>query len=429
MKKEQVIRHRVERKKEGSYYSIPFTVPEGVDKLTVRYAYHKVSQGVTGRRKTANIIDLGLQDGNGRFLGWSGSAKEEIHVGRYGSEKGYFSEPIQPGEWHILVGAYKVADSSIEVTYIITFEKLESRFYFGDLHVHTEASDGKYSAWDLAKRAKKQGLDFIAFADHNNFSENDHLPRINDFTCIPAVEWTHYKGHMNLFGVRHPFENGFIANHLSEMKALLENAREKGAYVSVNHPKCGVCPYLWGDDTAFDWMEIWNGPMRPANARALTWWTQLLRLGRKIPIVGGSDYHKGRFPVRLGQPVTAVYSPSPDSQDLLKALAAGHAYVTSGRTGTRLSLTCGDYMMGDTIPCGNHIELTAEASFSPLEKLILVSGRGERELSCRDGKIQVAISAQEGFAYLKTVPRAGKSGFFTAVTNPLYFHSTEANTG
>ena len=421
MKTVQVIRHRVEKTKKGSYYSIPFTVPAGVDKITVRYAYNKVTQGLTGRRKTANMIDLGLQDGDGRFLGWSGSAKEEVHVGKYGSEKGYFSEPICPGEWRILVGAYQISGSYIDVTYTITFETLESRFYYGDLHVHTEASDGKYSAWELAVRAKKHGLDFIAFADHNNFSENDRLPVLADFTCIPAVEWTHYKGHMNLFGIRHPFDHGFIANDREQMRRLLQNAREKGAYVSVNHPKCGVCPYLWEDDTAFDWMEIWNGPMRPANARALLWWTELLRQGRKIPIVGGSDYHRGNFPIRLGQPVTAVYSPSPDTGDLLASLAAGHAFVTSGKNGAFLSMTSGAYRMGDTVPCGRHVELFVEAKISPMEKLVLVSGRGEREVTLCGGRATVTVSAKEQFAYLKAVPRLGKGSFFTAVTNPVYF--------
>ena len=58
-----VIDHLVEKNREGSYYTLPFSVPEGVRSLTVRYSYPK--QG--------NVIDLGLEDGQGQFLGWSGS--------------------------------------------------------------------------------------------------------------------------------------------------------------------------------------------------------------------------------------------------------------------------------------------------------------------------------------------------------------------
>ena len=66
-----VIDHLVEKHREGSYYTLPFSVPEGVRSLTVRYSYPK--QG--------NVIDLGLEDGKGQFLGWSGSSREAVTVG------------------------------------------------------------------------------------------------------------------------------------------------------------------------------------------------------------------------------------------------------------------------------------------------------------------------------------------------------------
>ena len=415
------IRHRVEKQREGTYYAIPFSVPEGIVKLTVSYRYDKITQGLTGHRKTANIIDLGLQDAAGRFLGWSGSAKESVSVGEYSSEKGYFSEPIQPGLWQILIGAYKINGLYTDVVYTIELEERQSRFYFGDLHVHSEASDGKYSAWQLAQKAMEAGLDFLALADHNNYSENFHLPSISDFTFIPAVEWTHYKGHMNLFGARAPFDNGFIANTAEQMRQLLSRAKELGAYVSVNHPKCSVCPYLWQDDTAFDWMEIWNGPMRPANWKALAWWTELLSGDRKIPIVAGSDYHKGNFPVQLGHPLTAVYSDSPAAEALLEALAKGHSYITSGVKGAKLQLSYGEQMMGDTISVARSAELLVCAQVPKGQLLQMVTARGVRTLDLQNGRATVTVSKKEKFAYLKAVLPIGGGNLFTAVSNPIYF--------
>lgn len=67
--------------------------------------------------------------------------------------------------------------------------------------MHSTASDGRKDVYTLAKKAQKTGLDFIAVSDHNNYSENFSLPKISGLTFIPAVEWTHYKGHMNFFGV------------------------------------------------------------------------------------------------------------------------------------------------------------------------------------------------------------------------------------
>ncbi|MBK8794102.1 MAG: PHP domain-containing protein, partial [Holophaga sp.] len=39
----------------------------------------------------------------------------------------------------------------------------------GDLHAHTLASDGVLSVEELAQRAARHGLDFIAVTDHNQF--------------------------------------------------------------------------------------------------------------------------------------------------------------------------------------------------------------------------------------------------------------------
>lgn len=61
-----ILKHLVEKNREGSYYKLPFQVPEGTRSVTVSYSY----PGTGG-----NVIDLGLEDGEGQFLGWSGSYK------------------------------------------------------------------------------------------------------------------------------------------------------------------------------------------------------------------------------------------------------------------------------------------------------------------------------------------------------------------
>lgn len=73
----------------------------------------------------------------------------------------------------------------------------------------------------------------------------------------------------------------------------------------------------------FDMIEVWNGPMRGTNIRGIKWWTQLLREGRCIPAVGGSDFHRPKDFAKLGNPITAVYSPSRRREDILKISAQG----------------------------------------------------------------------------------------------------------
>lgn len=370
-----------------------------------------------GDLKPSNTIDIGLMDEKGNFLGWSGSAHKTIYVGQYDSSPGYLSQKINSGEWKIIIGAYHVMNDGVEVTYNIDFEYEGEVLLFGDLHMHSTASDGVFSAWELGKAAREQRLDFIGIANHNNFSENLALPHVDGVTFIPAVEWTHYKGHMNFFGVPAPFENSFIANTRDEMQSIISHAKSLGAVISVNHPKCPLCPYKWEDEDAFDIMEIWNGPMRPSNVKALDWWTELLKKGRQIPIVGGSDFHKPKQFARLGNPVTAVYSESRSSEDILSAIKNGNCFITESTEGVKISLTYGSCVMGQTAQYNENEWLSICAD---TDKVTLVTDKGEKELKLKNGRIKVKLRKVK-FAYIKVFRGFGKLKRICAVSNPIYF--------
>ena len=407
-----VINHLVKKEDEGRYYTVAFDVPEGVFRVTVSYSYPK----------RGSTIDLGLTDADGRFLGWSGSARSTVYVDEYGSTNGYLKTPIKPGRWGIIVGAYKVAEHGTDVQYRVSFDMAQSRLYFGDMHVHSTASDGKYDKYTLAKLAKKRGLDFVAVADHNNFAENFSLPYIPGLTFLPAVEWTHYRGHVNMFGAANPFDNSFIANSDEEAENVVARAKLRGAVICANHPRCGRCPYLFGD-SLFDMAEVWNGPMRPANIRAVKWWTGLLRQGRRIPISGGSDFHKKRLLIRLGNPVTAAEAISPRAQDILSAVSSGHAFVTSSIKGPRLSLRYKDTGMGDTVKFEPGRMLEISASGLRHAALVLVTQGGEKRLTRHiNGEVSMCTAITgAGFAYVKAVGRLFGGQYVKALTNPIYF--------
>lgn len=416
-----ILRHHIPKDREGTYYTVPFDVPDNVEKITVSYDYFRKGGGFIADLKPSNTVDIGLEDEKGNFLGWSGSAHKSVSVGEYDSSPGYLCQPVKPGKWKIIVGAYHIMPQGVDVTYNISFKLKGERLLFGDLHIHTTASDGKLSAYEVGITAKNKGLDFVALANHNNFSENYCLPHIDGLTFIPAVEWTHYKGHMNFFGIPDPFENSFVANTEEEMRQLISNARSKGAVISVNHPKCRFCPYLWEDDDAFDMVEIWNGPMRPTNTRGISWWTEMLCRGRKLPAVGGSDFHKPKSPVKLGNPVTGVYSESPAPEDILRALRNGKAFISESVGGVRLNLKYGEFSMGDTANYSPDIPLVAQSNSNAL---VLVTDKGERSIDLVDGKAEIKLEKVK-FAYVKALKGFGKAKKITAVSNPIYFNQED----
>lgn len=415
-----VLYHIVSKEKEGSYYKLPFQVPEKTRAISISYSYSKTE---------GSVIDFGLEDEKGQFLGWSGSSHSTITVSECSATPGYLMETIESGEWNILIGAYHVQAEGTKVCYEITFEEEGYSWLFGDLHVHSDASDGEFDIPTLAKMAKEKSLDFIAVTNHNNYAENFSLPKLAGLTIIPGVEWTHYQGHMNFLGIRQPFGGSFIANNVEEMERIVCEAKENGAIVSVNHPKCPFCPYLWKNEKDFQLIEIWNGPMRKANRDALDWWTGFLRQGRRIPAVGGSDYHRAGEPVKLGNPITAVYAKSPSVEDIMDAVKNGHSYITSGVDGVRLSMECEGMSFGDVVEKKETHLIHIEAWNMPENAILkVIDGEGTAEIFAgMQGKICSDLMIKEkGFVYLMAVQKLSEDEeYILAVSNPVYFYTSE----
>lgn len=367
--------------------------------------------------KPSNTVDIGICDCDGNFLGWSGSAHKTVTVGEYTASPGYRTLKIKPGKWKIIVGAYHIMPQGVDVTYDIEFSFKGERLLFGDLHIHSTASDGKLSAYEIAVLAKKKNLDFTALANHNNYAENFRLPFVDGLTFVPAVEWTHYKGHMNFFGLEAPFGNSFVANSSEEMRELIKKVRQAGAIVSVNHPKCRFCPYLWEDEDAFDLLEVWNGPMRPTNMRALAYWTSLLKNGRQIPIVGGSDFHKPHHFAKLGNPVTGVYSASPSAKDIMKSVAEGKCFVAEKQNGIRLFISYGNAVMGQKTTYRENELLKIESN---AEKVTVVTENGETTVKLKGGEAAIKLEKTK-FVYILSHKGIGKFKKITAISNPIYF--------
>ena len=63
----QMLTVHVPKEKEGTYFTVPFEVPEGVVRLDVTYHYPGHVKGAAGDRRPVNTIDLGLADETGSF--------------------------------------------------------------------------------------------------------------------------------------------------------------------------------------------------------------------------------------------------------------------------------------------------------------------------------------------------------------------------
>jgi hypothetical protein len=341
----------------GTYFTLPFPMPPDTERLHLTYRYERHRENETRSEsgsfvspREVNIIDLGLVAPDGSQVGASGSDKTEIWVSETEATPGYHATPLVAGEWQVLVGAYKVAPEGVNVIYELEFIPKNLRLLKGDLHVHTLASDGVMTAEELGWRALRNGLDFLAITDHNQMVSKDALPHISGLTLIPGMEWTHYQGHANFLGIDRPYDAPFYTSTAEEARARFVSARERGALITVNHPQEQDYGFRFDlNSLPFDCLEVWNGPMREPNLRAVGLWQSLLAAGKKIPICGGSDFHRDTPFQFLGGPTTCVYAMSPGSSDILEALKQGHAYITFAPDGPTLSFTADDALMGETV--------------------------------------------------------------------------------
>lgn len=116
-------------------------MPPDVESLALVYRYERYSNGETGvargrfiHRREINIIDLGLLAPDGAQVGVSGSNQTAIQVSETEATPGYRPCRLVPGEWRILLGAYKVAPEGVTVTYELTFTAKHLRRLKGAHH-------------------------------------------------------------------------------------------------------------------------------------------------------------------------------------------------------------------------------------------------------------------------------------------------------
>ena len=404
----------VEKKEEGLYLAVPFAMPEEVESFRISYAYDRA----------AAVIDIGLNDSRGAFTGWAGSDRAQLTVSEVNSSPGFKTGVIQRGTWEILLGAYHVPDSGVLVTCTVKLVKKHIRLLRGDVHMHSVASDGALTGSELRETAISQGLDFIAITDHNNYFYIGHTVSDDTLTVIPGVEWTHYKGHMGLLGSARPF-TGFTANSDAQMRAVLAEAKKNGAVLSINHPFCPNCGWHFGFDIPFDMVEIWNGGLSPkANLACVSWWDGLLQEGRRVPAVGGSDFHRFQFGHIPAFPCTFAYAKSRSAADILAALRSGSGFVAISPEGPTIALDTAGHPVypGETLAPGTQVNVMLTGTRAGDQIRLVVNGEETVHPGAQpDTRIQLRMP-ERGYVRLEVIRQISALGLSIPVmiSNPLY---------
>lgn len=358
-------------KRRSDYFYVPFELPEPASRLRVQYGYSAAVSA--SKHEGGNVIDIGLFDprgadfpGGAGFRGWSGSGRREFTITPTAATPGYLPGPLPAGRYQIILGLYCIwehgADYWIEIEAELGAPEaappvptpaLQSvrgssptdrsmLWLRGDLQCHSEHSDGTDTLAQLAARARALKLDFLAVTDHNTVSHHPHLAALadEDLLLIPGQEVTTYYGHMNVWGTNRWCD--FRCRNGAEIAAVIDLAHASGGICSINHPKTNGPPWEYTFNLPVDAVEVWQGPWPARNEESLAAWHALLEAGRRLPAIGGSDYHRPPrqavdFP-RLGQPTTWVKAAGHSVEAVLDAVRAGRASISAMPDGPRLDI-------------------------------------------------------------------------------------------
>jgi hypothetical protein len=230
--------------------------------------------------------------------------------------------------------------------------------------------------------------------------------------------------------VDRPYDGTFATNTLEEAQALFATARQRGALIIVDHPFDPSCGFQFDlEALPHDCIEVWNGPMRESNLRAVGSWHQRLCAGARIPACGGSDYHRDTPFIFLGGPTMCLFADSPGASDLLAALRAGHGFITFAPQGPTLELTAGQAIMGDAVPwpAVKEVQIRAQG-LSAGDVLHLATGQQAEALftAPSDGDVSLAYTVEApGFvrveiwrSFLPGVPMLP-----ALISNPIFFEA------
>lgn len=358
---------------------IPFHIPEGIEQFHINISYNDRIDS-SPLLHGGNTLDIGLFDpqgianGSPGLRGWSGSVRTEITIDKVWATPPYRAGAIQPGEWNLLLGAYKTSANGLDAEVTITLNSnreapvipdvpvrvdlqkgvvpkaAEPGWYRGDIHLHTVYSDGDSYPHEVAAAAYEAGLDFYGITDHNRAQSPVPLvPHGNGWpVLVPGVEVTSYAGHFNVWGGSDIWFD-FRDYSAAGQQAAVDAAIADGGLVSLNHPK----PYgpMWEhpEVTGFQCTEAWNGWWHGLNYLATGYWADQLnedKPGHWHVGVCGSDTHYLKSPgnpanplshATIGHPTLWIHTREELSSDsIISAIRRGDCFLSESPSGPQI---------------------------------------------------------------------------------------------
>lgn len=235
-----------------------------------------------------------------------------------------------------------------------------STFQRGNIHAHSNWSDGDRHPRDVYAWYRNHGFAFVALTDHNTRASPQTFKDLEkpNFVIIAGEELTmsvqRTRVHVNGLCTKKTIGGGKHPSIRSALVHSIEYVHAQGGIALINHPN-----FDWAltandirDATGAELLEIYSShPDVPAGGDAEhpsqeAIWETLLDQGGNIGSVAvddahyfNTDKHKKSNPAKPGGGWIEVFVPTPERNAICEALRTKQLYSSSGAALSRIRVT------------------------------------------------------------------------------------------
>ncbi|MBN2048344.1 MAG: CehA/McbA family metallohydrolase [Anaerolineaceae bacterium] len=472
----ETIHYQFEQSDTRQIYRSTMNVPEGTTSLTIEIVF---DGRIKGDQKYPNQINFSLFDPQGNFRGTRSCDNHTVWVvAKDHAKEGFIPGPVTAGEWLVVVSVHRIlSDVPVDFSVTITPDdtpiegmprvyapgtpaKRGAGWYRGDIHAHTNHSDGHCTVAEFIAFGKKIGLDFLTLSDHNTISglPEFHSYADDELVTLGAMELSTPIGHGVALGIDRWFdyslkEDAPFSKHVNELLAT-------GAFFTIAHPKnegepmCGGCRWLHKDlmPGVSPGVEIWNGlwQFHENNCEeALQLYYGWLNEGFKLVATSGTDAHgvpvvkenptseadvswaggeaveqiPSGFRLR-GAGFNVVWAEEFSREAIFAGIKQGHSYISEGPGLEFKARTASgaDGMLGDVLPNEDAVISLGWQGCEDGDRVdLVINGKVVESLMADpQGAREWVLAAKEGRWWVTVEIRAA-DGLLRAVANPIFF--------
>lgn len=328
-------------------------------------------------------------------------------------------------------------------------------YYFGQLHSHTNLSDGKGSSSEAFKWARDEGkADFFAITDHSNKFDNDldytksnewlqlkksaqSFNKNGKFIAIAGFEmtWTNKLGHMNTFNTEW-FETR--SNPAMKMQGFYNKLiNYPNAIAQFNHPGTtfgdfqDFSYYSESIDKVIDLIEVGNGDGLVGGKgyfKSYDYYSKALDKGWHIAPTNNQDNHNKNW-ITSNDCRTVILATELTKESLYDSIKKLRVYATEDKN-LKVTFQINNNIMGSIIKKTQSINISADINDPDNNDIV-----GSIELITNGGKVVISkyfnsnqaqwsfsmSSTSNNYYYIRITQKDGEM----AVSSPIWVGSDE----